>query len=293
MKIALIQVPFHLDKENIGMGKGPIKFLDARIDQNLKDQGHQIKVEKIQLFKQYRNQLKTIAVLNNALGKIIKKTLKEGFFPFILGGNCNTCLGTLAGFNKPKPGIIWFDAHGDFNTPETTPSGFLDGMGLAIATGQCFQDINNIIENMHPIQEACTLLIGARDLDLGERKLLESTEVLTVNNIILKKRGITHGLLPKLMELKSQTQQVYLHIDIDVLDPSVAPGVDFPTSEGFLLNEMEEALMLIGDNIQIKAAALTAFNPEKDVANKTLYTGFKIINSIIKIVENQSIGELS
>ncbi|WP_455464089.1 arginase family protein, partial [Candidatus Hodarchaeum mangrovi] len=132
MKIALIQVPFHLGKENIGMGKGPIRFLNAGIDQNLKDQGYQVKVERIRLSKQYNRELETIASLNNALGNVVKKTLKEGFFPFILGGNCNTCLGTLAGFDKPKPGIIWFDAHGDFNTPETSPSGFLDGMGLAI-----------------------------------------------------------------------------------------------------------------------------------------------------------------
>jgi len=272
------------------MGKGPTRFINAGIDQNLKDQGYQVKVKKIQLSKQYNSELKTIAILNNSLGKVVKKALKEGFFPFILGGNCNTCLGTLAGFDKPKPGIIWFDAHGDFNTPETSPSGFLDGMGLAIATGQCFHDIDAIIKNMHPIQESYTLHIGARDLDPKERNLLESTKVLIVENIILKKKGIQNGLLPKLIELKSQTQQVYLHIDIDVIDPSVAPGVDFPTPEGLFIDEMEEAFEIIGENIQIKAAALTAYNPEKDFANKTLQAGFKVINSILRIVKNQNIG---
>ncbi len=275
------------------MGKGPIRFLNAGIDQNLKDQGYQVKVERIRLSKQYKRELETIASLNNTLGNVVKKVLKEGFFPFILGGNCNTCLGTLAGFDKPKPGIIWLDAHGDFNTPETSPSGFLDGMGLAIATGQCFHDINAIIENMHPIQESCILHIGARDLDPEERKLLDSTEVLVVENNILKKRGIRNGLLPKLTELKSQTQQVYLHIDIDVFDPSVAPGVDFPTPEGLFLHEMEEAIKIIGDNIQIKAAALTAYNPEKDFIDKTLHTGLKVVNLILKTVENQSIGKLN
>jgi arginase family enzyme len=71
------------------------------------------------------------------------------------------------------------------------------------------------------------------------------------------------------------------------MDPSEAPGVDFPTSEGLLLDEMEEALKLIGENLQIKAAAFTAYNPEKDIADKTLHTGFKLINTILKIVENQ------
>ncbi|UCG04002.1 MAG: arginase family protein [Candidatus Heimdallarchaeota archaeon] len=287
MKIILINVPFHLGKENVGMGMGPVRYLEAGIDQNLKDQGYKVKVEKIQLVKQNNDVMTTIAMLNNSLGKVVKKALKDGFFPFILGGNCNTCLGTLAGFDEPKPGIIWFDAHGDFNTPETTPSGFLDGMGLAIATGQCFYDINTIIENMQPIQESWTLHIGARDLDPEERELLESTEVLVVDNITLKKKGIRKGLLPKLTELRSQTQEIYLHIDIDIIDPSEAPGVDFPTSEGLLLDEIETALKLIGEKLQIKAAALTAYNPEKDIANKTLQTGFKLINTILEIVENQ------
>lgn len=287
LKIALINVPFHLGKEEVGMGMGPVRYLEAGVSQNLKDQGYNVKIEKIQPIKQYDDVMKSIAVLNNSLGKVVKKTLNDGFFPFILAGNCNTCLGTLAGFDEPKPGIIWFDAHGDFNTPETTPSGFLDGMGLAIATGQCFHNINTIIENMRPIQESWTLHVGVRDLDPEEHELLESTEVLVVDNITLKKRGIINGLLPKLTELQAQTHEIYLHIDIDIMDPSEAPGVDFPTSEGLLLDEMEEALKLIGENLQIKAAALTAYNPEKDMANKTLHTGFRLINTILKIVENQ------
>lgn len=287
LKIALINVPFHLDKEEDGMGRGPVRYLEAGIGQNLKEQDYNVKIEKIRLIEQYDDVMKSIAVINNSLGKVVKKTLMDGFFPFILAGNCNTCLGTLAGFDEPKPGIIWFDAHGDFNTPETTPSGFLDGMGLAIATGQCFHNINTIIENMRPIQESWTLHVGARDLDPEESELLESTDVLVVDNNTLKKRGIKNGLLPKLTELQAQTQEIYLHIDIDIMDPSEAPGVDFPTSEGLLLDEMEEALKLIGENLQIKAAALTAYNPEKDSTDKTLHAGFKLINLILKIVENQ------
>ncbi|MFX0204899.1 MAG: arginase family protein [Candidatus Hodarchaeota archaeon] len=287
MKVTLISVPFHLGQENVGMGSGPTHYLNAGIDQSLKDQGYQVKIEKIELLQQFKDQVTTTAILSNSLGKVVKKALIDNFFPFILGGNCNTCLGTLAGFDDPKPGIIWFDAHGDFNTPETTPSGFFDGMGLAIATGQCYQDLNTIIVNMKPIEESWTLHIGARDLDPEERTLIESTEVLVVENSTLKERGIKNALLPKIAELTSKTQEIYLHIDIDVIDPSFAPGVDFPTPEGLLLEEMEEALKLIGEKFQIKAAALTAYNPKNEIGNKTLQMGFKLANAILKIVENQ------
>jgi arginase len=147
--------------------------------------------------------------------------------------------------------------------------------------------MSTIIENMKPIEESWTLHIGARDLDPEERALIESTEVLVVENTTLKERGIKNALLPKIAELKSKTQEIYLHIDIDVIDPSLAPGVDFPTPEGLLLEEMEEALKLIGEKFQIKAAALTAYNPENEIRNKTLHTGFKLVNAILKIVENQ------
>ncbi|MFX1517480.1 MAG: arginase family protein [Promethearchaeota archaeon] len=287
MKIALISVPFHLGKENVGMGSGPTHYINAGIDQNLKDQGYQVKIEKIQLYEQNKDEVTTTAVLSNSLGRVVKEALSENFFPLILGGNCNTCLGTLAGFNEPKPGIIWFDAHGDFNTPETTPSGFFDGMGLAIATGQCFQDLIKTIENMRPIQESWTLHIGVRDLDPEEQALLESTEVLVVDNNTLKEKGIHDALLPKITDLRSKTQEIYLHIDIDIIDPSEAPGVDFPNSEGLLLDEIEEALNLIGENFQIKAAALTAYNPENDINNRTLHTGFQLVNTILGIVKNQ------
>ncbi|MFW9905367.1 MAG: arginase family protein [Candidatus Thorarchaeota archaeon] len=286
MKVTLISVPFHLGQENVGMGRGPIRYLNAGIDQKLRTQGHQVKIEAIQLLQQHEDEVTNIAVLSNSLGKVVKKALKDNYFPFILGGNCNTCLGTLAGFEEPKPGIIWFDAHGDFNTPETTPSGFFDGMGLAIATGQCYQDLSTIIENMKPVQESWTLHIGVRDLDPEENALLKSTEVLVVNHSTLKEKGIQDALIPKMTELKSKTQEIYLHIDIDVIDPSIAPGVDFPTPEGLLLDEMEEALNLIGEKFQIKAAALTAYNPENDINGKTLQTGFQLINTILRIVEN-------
>jgi len=85
LKIALILVPFHLGKEKIGMGMGPIRYIEAGIDQNLKDQGYEVMVKKIKLLKQYKDEVRTIAVLNNSLGKVVKRVLRDGFFPFILG----------------------------------------------------------------------------------------------------------------------------------------------------------------------------------------------------------------
>lgn len=287
MKISLIQVPFHLGRERIGMGLGPIHYLDAGLDQRLADKGFEIKVETIQLTVPHIEGLKAIADLNNSLGNNIRRDIADGYFPITLGGNCNTCLGTLAGFDEPKPGIIWFDAHGDFNTPEISPSGFFDGMCLAIATGQCYQDLIEQIDNMTPIQESHALHLGVRDLDPEERKLLESTDVQIVTTAKMKAEGIRKSLLPSLKKLRSIVQEFYLHIDIDVLDPLEAPGVDYPTPDGLSLNELEQAIRVIGEQLQIKAVNLTAYNPDHEVDAQTIQSAFGLIDTIIEVVISQ------
>ncbi len=285
MKISLIQVPFHLGRERIGMGLGPIHYLDAGLDQRLADKGFEVKVETIQLRTPQSEMIKAVADLNNSLGNNIRRDIAEGYFPITLGGNCNTCLGTLAAFDA-KPGIIWFDAHGDFNTPEISLSGFFDGMCLAIATGHCYQDLIEQINNLTPVQESHTLHIGARDLDPEERKLLENTEVQVVTTAKMKAEGISRSLLPSLKNL--QSQEVYLHIDIDVLDPVEAPGVDYPTPDGLSLNELEQAIRVIGEKLQIKAVNLTAYNPEHDQDAQTIQSAFRLIDSIIEVIISQT-----
>ena len=293
MKISLIQVPYHLGRERVGMGLGPIRYLDAGIDQNLADQGFEVKIVTIQLTVPYIDELRAIADLSNSLSSNIRSSIAEGYFPITLGGNCNTCLGTLAGFDEPKPGIIWFDAHGDYNTPEISPSGFFDGMCLAIATGQCYQDLLEQIDNMIPIQESNTLHVGVRDLDPEERELLESTKVQVVNAATMKKEGISKSLLPSLKKLQLQVQEVYLHIDIDVLDPQEAPGVDYPTPNGLSLSELEQAIEVIGEQLQIKAVNLTAYNPEHDKNDQTIKSAFRLINTIIEVVTRQAGNRVS
>lgn len=280
MKICLIQVPYHLGQEQVDMGKGPTRYIQAGADRNLIDQGFEVKVETIERDVPAKDDmLKQIANINTNLAKSVKNAISEGYFPLVLGGNCNNILGILAGIVSSKIGIIYFDAHGDYNTPEISISGFFDGMPLAIATGQCYPDLLTQI-GVSPIPESHTMHIGARDLDPKERELLENSEVQVVTNDELKEdteMGVLHSALTK---LHSQVQEVYLHIDIDVIDPQEAPGVNYRTPNGLSLDEMEKAIKMIAANFRIKAAALTAYNPDHEEDEKTLQTGFRLLNVI-------------
>ncbi len=285
MKINLIQVPYDLGEEQVGLGKGPIRFIQAGADRNLLDQGFEVKVETIKRDVPAKDDmLKKIANINANLAKSIKKAISEGYFPLVLGGNCNTILGILAGLPPSKIGIIYFDAHGDFNTPEISISGFFDGMPLAIATGQCYPDLLTHIGNMSPIPESHTMHVGARDLDPKERELLENSEVQVVTTDELKEDIEMRILHSALTKLHPQVQEVYLHIDIDVIDPQEAPGVNYRTPNGLSLDEMEKAIKTIAAHFRIKAAALTAYNPDHEEDEKTLQTGFRLLNVIADAV---------
>ncbi|MHA2073330.1 MAG: arginase family protein [Candidatus Hodarchaeales archaeon] len=286
MKLSLIEVPFHLGKERVGMGLGPIKIMKSGIIQDLLDYGHDIRIEAVRYDKQFEKELNAIVDLNNRLKAIVEKVMIDGYFPLILGGNCNTCFGTLAGLNSSNTGIIWFDAHGDFNTPETTPSGFLDGMPLAIATGQCYRDIWSQIADIDPVNESFILHIGERDLDPEERILLMSTNITVISSSELKETNLSDVLVPSVKDLKTRINDVYLHIDIDVLDPQEAPGVDYRSPNGLSSDKLDKIIKMIAENLPIKAAAITAYNPKHEENDKTLNVIRNLIVQLPGILSN-------
>jgi arginase len=266
------------------MGLGPIKLMKSSLVQDLLDQGHDLRIEAVRYEETFENELEAIIKLNNRLKLLVKNTIKDSYFPLILGGNCNTCLGTLAGLNSTNTGIIWFDAHGDFNTPEITPSGFLDGMPLAIATGQCYHEIWSQIAEIEPIKESFTIHIGERDLDPKERTLLNSTDVCVISSADLKETKVSNILIPTLKELSNRVKDIYLHIDIDILDPQEAPGVDYRTPNGISSRKLVEIIEIIAEVLTIKAAAITAYNPIHEENDKTLQAILYLITRITGIL---------
>jgi arginase len=150
MNIQIIQIPYDSGHKDIRTGRGPEHFLQNRVDQKLRDSGHQVVSFRIESKASFTTEIGTTFELNRLLAEQIGSTIRNKVFPIVLAGNCNSCLGTLAGIGQNGLGIVWFDAHGDFNTPETTVSGFLDGMGLAMATGRCWRSLLRTIPGFSP-----------------------------------------------------------------------------------------------------------------------------------------------
>jgi arginase len=184
--------------------------------------------------------------VNARLTELVRGTDGSGDFPLIVAGNCSSCLGTLAGLDQINLGIVWFDAHGDFHTPETSISGSREGMALAYAT-QRF------------VPESRTALIGVRDLDPGEIERVEASEMIVVRN---------DAAAPGSIEFPDASH-VYVHLDIDVLDPAVSPGTNTEAAGGLTVDQLERILREVASRRRIAALAVTNYNPDRDRDNTT------------------------
>lgn len=284
MELSLILVPYHLGDERIGMGLGPERILQAGIHRQLSAQGHDVTIETTLRQRIVREaEIVAIVEINRLLAKQVRSALEQERFPIVVAGNCNTCIGTLAGIATRPIGIVWLDAHGDFNTPETSASGFLDGMSLAMATGLCCKTLWTSVGGL-PVCAAHVVHIGGRDFDRRERECLAEQQIRVVPAAQLRQPGLAPALRPTLAALRSQVHCVYLHVDLDVLDPAEARANDFAAPNGLSLPDLDCAIRMVGETFDIKAAALTAYDPAYDKDDCALGASLRLIHTIVEAV---------
>jgi arginase len=191
-------------------------------------------------------------------------------------------VGVIAATNTKRRGVIWFDTHGEFNTPETTASGFLDGMGLAIATGRCWTTLAASIPGFHPIPGSDILLLGGHDFDVDERERLEEAGAHVVDGVTISQKGVRESLHIAMAEFTRGFDEVHLHLDLDVLNPAEAPANGFVTENvGLSVNQLSEAIAFIKENLKITSATIASFDPSYDTQGKTLRAALKLIKQMI------------
>ena len=239
--VTLIAVPYHLGRKDVGLGKGVPVLVEA-----LGGGGVSVELEA-----DFMNEVSASMGVVRQLADRVRETVAAGRFPLVVAGNCNSSLGTVAGLGGGV-GVVWFDAHADFNTPDTTETGFFDGFGLAMLTGSGWQGIR---EGLPTIPEEHVVLAGARDIDSGEQERLDASGLQAVS---------VSELEPALDALGARVDSVYVHVDLDVLDPSVGRANWYAVDGGPQLDELASAIDSVGKRFTIRAAALTAYAPECD-----------------------------
>lgn len=272
LRTQVIQVPYDSGQKDVGMGRGPARLLKQGWGL-LKDAA----VDRIEV-KEFPFEAGTTFQLLRSLSKKVTAAVEDNSFPLVLAGGCISCLGVLGGLRRGPVGMVWIDAHGDFNTPETTLSGFLDGMALAAATGRCWRNLTASVEGFRPVKEKNVVLIGARDLDSEERKLLESSEISWVPAATMRESGVENALSGTLARLEPKL--IYLHIDLDVLDAGEASVNRFSSAGGLTVAELLQAVRVISSGRSVVAAAITAYDPLYDADGKAAAAGAALMNEL-------------
>ncbi|QZA89206.1 arginase [Salinarchaeum sp. IM2453] len=291
-QVQLLGVPTDYGANRRGVDMGPSAIRYAGIKKTLKEAGiacsddgdlgishphpssDQPPVDdKLKFFDQIRD-------VNIALADRVATIKENGNRPIALGGDHSLAIGSLAGTTRNDTlGVLWIDAHGDFNTPETTPSGNVHGMALAAALDKgMFADIPwTTAQHLHPENIA---LVGTRSLDQGERELLNESPVSVFTISEIDKRGI-HAVMEDAIDIVTEgTEGIHLSLDLDVLDPNIAPGVGTPERGGLSYREAHVAMEIIADNQLPQSMDIVEVNPILDQKNATAELACELTASV-------------
>lgn len=226
--------------------------------------------------------LHLVAEKNEALSKEVDQAISSGAFPLVLGGDHSIAIGTLAGVSKhyKSLGVIWYDAHGDLNTAETSPSGNIHGMPLAVSLGIGHEILTNVGGYEPKIKPENIVLIGARALDDGEKDLIKEIGIKVYTMHEIDRLGMTKVMEETIDYLKERTDGVHLSLDLDGLDPHDAPGVGTPVTGGISYRESHLAMEMLAESKLITSAEFVEVNPILDDKNKTASVAVALMGSL-------------
>ena len=178
MRILLIDVPYDCGRLNTRMGAGPSFLVERGIAESLRVAGHDVRRESVRLTDRFHTEWNAVVALQRQIAAHVRTAARAGERAIVLSGNCGpAALGVLGGLGGRETATVWMDAHADFNTPETSPSRFLDGMAAAIAVGHCWRGVTAAFEHFEPMPEDQLVQFGVRSVDPGERDRLARSRV--------------------------------------------------------------------------------------------------------------------
>jgi len=226
--------------------------------------------------------LPQIKETSQRIAQLVSHTVRDGFVPVVLGGDHSVALGTLAGLRDVHGpgGAIWIDAHGDLNSPETSPSGNVHGMVLAAALGLAGERFRDDGWGLPALEPGRVALVGVRSLDDGERELLRDQDVKVFTMSDLDRLGVERSVREALAHVAG-SGFVHVSLDMDAIDPDVAPGVGTPVRGGLSYREAHLAMELVAETGLASSLDVVEVNPVLDRENETGKLAVELIASAL------------
>ena len=273
MGYAIIEVPSMAGDPSHPAAAGP-----ATITRALRQAGYEFPTHRVPVQDSSGDVIADSVRVSAQLKEVVVTIGAEGDVPIVLAGSCDVAPAVLAGIDRPRMGVIWMDAHADFNTPESSVSGLWPGMTLAVAVGDCGQDLWSALGG-HPIAPEHVLLIGVRSLSPEEEsQRLQRSGV----HIVRWRDGLPQEDVESALEAFSDgIDDVYLHLDVDALDPSVGTGiVDPPEAGGLSSPQLTDLITGIRRRLNIAGATIATYTPAND-DGRTLQVATDAIRQLI------------
>lgn len=282
-RIEIIGAPSTFGQKKLGVNLGPDAIRYAGLLARLKRMGHDvidkgnIEVPNLDVEKFHSNQeglrnYNEIITVSENLSKAVSETVKNGNFPLTLGGDHSIAVGSISGISQyyNNLGVIWYDAHGDLNVPEESPSGNVHGMPLRILAGDGPDELVHLNGFTPKVKPENIVLIGMRDLDKGEREYIKDQNIKTFTMADIDRFGIQEVIERVLEYLKSRNiDGLHFSLDVDALDPSETPGTGTRVLGGLSYRESHFALELLSESKLVTSMDLVEVNPLIDHLNST------------------------
>lgn len=285
-RIRIFGVPMDLGQQVRGVDMGPGALRYAGLSRRLRALGHTVE-DAGNVAVPVRDQLDpdhryvdSIASVCSAVAEAGAKTVADGAVPIFLGGDHSMSIGSVSGVvRNGRTGVLWIDAHGDYNTPETSPSGNIHGMPLAVLMGDGHPELVSVGGDGAKLNAEDIVLIGIRDLDEAEKAKLKASRIKVYTIRDIDERGIA-AVTREAIERLNHVDYLHVSLDLDVLEPAEAPGVGTPVHGGMTYREAQLVCEMLSDTRRVTSLDVVEVNPILDEKNMTAETAVELVESI-------------
>jgi arginase len=288
--VGIFGVPMDLGQDRRGVDMGPSAIRYARLQGALEELGYPVvdlgnAATPIPETVEQDGEVRPLAAVRGVCEKVAGRAeamLSDGLFPIFLGGDHSISIGTISGAAgaSGRTGVIWLDAHADFNTPETSPSGNIHGMPLSVLTGRGHPDLVGIGGGGASVRTEDVVLLGLRSVDAKERGLLQEAGVRVYTMKEIDAYGIARVVRHALGDL-SHLNRIHLSVDLDAVDPGLAPGVGTPVRGGLSYREAHLVMELINEAGIVTSLDVVEVNPILDSGNETAELAVELVASLM------------
>lgn len=285
-EIEILGVPLDLGQMERGTDVGPAAIRYAGLVEKLRADGHTVTdrgnlVVPPSAAVPQRERMTAIFEANQQLFEMARSVLERGAIPLVLGGDHSVAIGSVAASAaRGSTGLLWVDAHADFNTPETSPSGNVHGMPLAVILGRGHPELLSVGTpgGTQRLQASDVVVVGVRQLDRMERRALKASGVCAFSMRDVDERGMS-SIAREALQRLSHCERLHVSLDVDAMDPQDAPGVGTPVRGGLSYREVHLLLEMVADTNRLSAMDIVEVNPMLDVRNQTAKTAVELVLS--------------